>query len=352
MRLTAFFHPLTAPAAMTLLAAVALTACGGTTPTRPDASTETPLSSSATPIRVGIALGGGAAKGFAHIGVIKMLEANGLAPAVVSGTSAGSVVGALYASGMNAFEMQEKAVALDEAKIRDLQLSSGGLVLGQKLEDYVNEQVRRKPLEQMAKPFVVVATRLEDGERTVFARGNTGQAVRASSSVPGVFQPVSIGKYHFVDGGIVSPVPVDAARQLGADIVIAVDISNKARGQTPGNMLGALNQSIAIMGQKLGEAELARADVVIRPKVLDIGPADFSQRASAIVEGEKAALAVMPQIRERIAQLQAERARAAQQTQQKVLEAEHKACLDNRSRLQRLAGMAGMGEGCPAPATR
>ena len=172
---------------LALGAAAGLSACGGTAPTQPAASDATPVaatSSTTPPIRIGIALGGGAAKGFAHIGVIKMLEANGFAPAVVSGTSAGSVVGALYASGMNAFEMQEKAVALDEAKIRDLQLSSGGLVLGQKLEDYVNEQVRRKPLEQMAKPFVVVATRLEDGERTVFARGNTGQAVRASSSVP------------------------------------------------------------------------------------------------------------------------------------------------------------------------
>lgn len=337
---------------LALWAAAGLAACGGTGPTKPAAGGDaTPaVATTALPIRIGVALGGGAAKGFAHIGVIKMLEANGFAPAVVSGTSAGSVVGALYASGMNAFEMQEKAVALDEAKIRDLQLSSGGLVLGQKLEDYVNEQVRRKPLEQMAKPFVVVATRLEDGERTVFARGNTGQAVRASSSVPGVFQPVTIGKYHFVDGGIVSPVPVDAARQLGADIVVAVDISNKARGQTPGNMLGALNQSIAIMGQKLGQAELARADIIVRPQVLDIGPADFTQRAAAILEGEKAALAVMPQIRERIAQLQAERARAAQLAQQKVLEAEYQLCLEKRSRLQRLAGMAGMGEGCQAPA--
>lgn len=349
MRLTVFLRP------FALAAALGLTACGATAPTT-SSTVEAPVpggppsAANPSPIRIGIALGGGAAKGFAHIGVIKMLEANGFAPAVVSGTSAGSVVGALYASGMNAFEMQEKAVALDEAKIRDLQLSSGGMVLGQKLEDYVNEQVRRKPLEQMVKPFAVVATRLEDGERTVFARGNTGQAVRASSSVPGVFQPVTIGKYHFVDGGIVSPVPVDAARQLGADIVVAVDISNKARGQTPANMLGALGQSIAIMGQKLGEAELARADVVIRPKVLDIGPADFGQRASAILEGEKAALAAMPQIRERIAQLQAERARAAQLAQQKVLEAEHKACMENRSRLQRLAGMAGMNEGCAGPA--
>ena len=349
MRLTAFFHPLPARAAVTVLATLALAACGGTTPTRPEASAQPALASSTTPIRVGIALGGGAAKGFAHIGVIKMLEANGLAPAVVSGTSAGSVVGALYASGMNAFDMQEKAVALDEAKIRDLQLSSGGLVLGQKLEDYVNEQVRRKPLEQMAKPFVVVATRLEDGERTVFARGNTGQAVRASSSVPGVFQPVTIGKYHFVDGGIVSPVPVDAARQLGADIVIAVDISNKARGQTPGDMLGTLGQSIAIMGQKLGQAELARADVIIRPQVLDIGSADFSQRTNAILEGEKAALAVMPQIRERIAQLQTDRANAARAAQQKAAEAQYQTCLEKRSSLQKLAGMARLDDSCTAP---
>ena len=346
MRLTAFFHPLARIATVTMLAALTLAGCGSTTPARPDAGTQPALSSSAPPVRIGIALGGGAAKGFAHIGVIKMLEANGFAPAVVSGTSAGSVVGALYASGMNAFDMQEKAVALDEAKIRDLQLSSGGLVLGQKLEDYVNEQVRRKPLEQMAKPFVVVATRLEDGERTVFARGNTGQAVRASSSVPGVFQPVTIGKYHFVDGGIVSPVPVDAARQLGADIVIAIDISNKARGHTPGDMLGTLGQSIAIMGQKLGQAELARADVIIRPQVLDIGSADFSQRANAILEGEKAALAVMPQIRERVAQLQAERANAARAAQQKAAEAQYQTCLEKRSSLQKLVDMASLGTSC------
>lgn len=339
MRLNALFRPL---ACISLLG---LAACGSN-PSLPAKSVDSTPNLPAAPIKIGLALGGGAAKGFAHIGVIKMLEANGFTPAVVSGTSAGSVVGALYASGMTAFELQEKAVALDEAKIRDLQLSSGGLVLGQKLEDYVNEQVQRKPLEQLAKPFVAVATRLEDGERTVFARGNTGQAVRASSSVPGVFQPVHIGKYHYVDGGIVSPVPVDAARQLGADIVIAVDISNKARGKTPGDMLGTLNQSIAIMGQKLGQAELARADVIVHPKVLDIGAADFSQRNNAIVEGEKAAMAVMPRIRERVAQLQAERAKATLLAQQKAAEAQRQQCLEQRSSLQKLAGMTGLDDSC------
>ncbi|HQQ69565.1 MAG TPA: patatin-like phospholipase family protein [Alicycliphilus sp.] len=343
MRMPAFRRPLAA------FALTGLAACSSPPPHPPTAPLAATASTPAAPIKIGLALGGGAAKGFAHIGVIKMLEANGLTPAVVAGTSAGSVVGALYASGMNAFQLQERAVALDEAKISDLQLSTGGLVQGQKLEDYVNEQVQRRPLEQLPKPFVAVATRLEDGERTVFARGNTGQAVRASSSVPGVFQPVVIGKYHFVDGGVVSPVPVDAARQLGADVVIAVDISNKARGKSPEHLLGALGQSIAIMGQKLGQAELARADVVIRPRVLDMGPVDFNQRSSAIMEGEKAALAAMPQIRERIAQLQAERAQAARLAQQQAAQARHQACLNQRTRLEKLAGAAGLGDSCVSP---
>lgn len=338
------FRPAAAAAMLFTLAA-----CGSNPPAGPSTAPAVPADTVSTlnpPIKIGLALGGGAAKGFAHIGVIKMLEANGFTPAVVSGTSAGSVVGALYASGMNAFELQEKAVALDETRIRDLQLSSGGLVQGRKLEDYVNEQVRNKPLDKLGKPFVAVATRLEDGERTVFSIGNTGQAVRASSSVPGVFQPVAIGKFHYVDGGITSPVPVDAARQLGADIVIAVDISNKARGKAPENMLGALGQSIAIMGQKLGQAELARADVTIRPQVLDIGPADFSQRANAIVEGEKAAVAAMPEIRRRVAELQAERVKASRLAQQQVDEERFRQCMENRSSVQKLSGMVGLDASC------
>lgn len=291
--------------------------CGGQT-ARPIAPAPTAKPTTPAPpvkIRIGIALGGGAAKGFAHIGVIKMLEANGFKPEVVSGTSAGSLVGALYASGMDAFAMQQHAVALDEARIRDVTLFNGGLIRGQKLQDYVNEMVGSRPIEKMKKPFAAVSTKLETGERTVFVRGNTGQAVRASCSIPGVFEPVKIGDFNYVDGGVVSPVPVDAARQLGADIVIAVDISTRTTGETPKNMLGVVNQSITIMGQKLGEQELARADIVIRPKVNDIGPADFERRNGAILEGERAALAAMPQIRAKIAQLR--QARAAAQAAQR-----------------------------------
>jgi NTE family protein len=262
-------------------------------------------------LKIGLALGGGAAKGFAHIGVIKMLEASGIHPDVVAGTSAGSVVGALYASGMDAFALQQTAFGLDEAKIRDVRLFSGGLVQGQALQDYVNQLVLRQPIERLQVPFAAVATELESGARMVFIRGNTGQAVRASSSVPGVFEPVEIGSRHYVDGGLVSPVPVDAARQLGADFVIAVDISARPSGSNPQGMMNILGQSITIMGRRLASEETARADVVIRPDLTGIGPTDFAQKDQAILEGEKAALAAIPAIRTRLAAMAAARQAAA-----------------------------------------
>ena len=293
-----------------------LAACGGReAATRVEspapAAAIAPAPAPPPPLRIGLALGGGAAKGFAHIGAIKMLEANGIQVDVVAGTSAGAVVGALYASGLDPFEMQRRAAALDESSLRDVRLFSGGLVRGQALQDYVNREVEQRPIERMRKPFAAVATRLDTGDRIVFVRGNTGQAVRASSSVPGVFEPARIGERSYVDGGVVSPVPVDAARQLGADMVVAVDISSKAAGHTPTGMAGIVNQSIMIMGQTLGRQELARADVVIRPQVNDIGPVSFEQRNAAILEGERAALAALPQIRARLAELDSARRRQA-----------------------------------------
>jgi NTE family protein len=288
-----------------LLAVLALAGCfGHPKPVVPD-----PVIPPLAPVklRIGLALGGGAAKGFAHIGVIKMLEASGIHPDVVAGTSAGSVVGALYASGMDAFSLQETAFGLDESKIRDMRLFSGGLVQGQALQDYVNKLVGNRPIEQLKIPFAAVSTELETGARTVFVRGNTGQAVRASSSVPGVFEPTDILGKHYVDGGVVSPVPVDAARQLGADFVIAVDISAQPSGSNPQGMVNIVGQTIAIMGQQLGRQEMARADVVIRPNIAGIGPTDFEQKNQAILEGERAALAAVPTIRARLAAMAAAR---------------------------------------------
>ena len=175
------------------------------------------------------------------------------------------------------------------------------------MQDYVNQLVGQRPIEKLKLPFAAVATQLESGQRTVFIRGNTGQAVRASSSIPGVFEPTEISGKHYVDGGVVSPVPVDAARQLGADFVIAVDISTKPSGDNPQGMVNIVGQSIAIMGQQLGALELTRADVVIRPNLVGIGSADFEQKNQAILEGERAALAAIPAIRAKLAAMTAAR---------------------------------------------
>lgn len=254
------------------------------------------------PPKIALVLGGGAAKGFAHVGVIKVLEANGIVPDLVVGTSAGSVVGALYAGGYGGYELQKLALKLDEGGVSDLTLPDRGFIKGEQLQDFINKSLGNRPIERLGKPFAAVATDLGSGEMMVFQRGNTGMAVRASSSVPGVFQPVAINGREYVDGGLVSPVPVKVARSLGADIVIAVDISAKPRYAKTDGLLNVMLQTFAIMGQSISRQELATADVVIRPKIGGIGSADFEQKHLAILEGEKAAQEALPLIRNRLRQ--------------------------------------------------
>lgn len=258
---------------------------------------ETPPPAS-KPLKIGLALGGGAARGFAHIGVIKALENQGIFPDIVVGTSAGSVVGALYAAGNNGFELQKLAHKLDESKISDWSLPDRGILKGEALQQFVNDAVGQRPLEGLKKPFAVVATDLHSGESVVFRTGNTGMAVRASSTVPGVFQPVSIKNHEYVDGGLSSLIPVRAARQMGSDVVIAVDISARPDGKATRSTLDVLLQTVTIMGRNLARYELKEADVVIQPQVGAFGSTDFQARYDAILEGEKAALAALPQIKE------------------------------------------------------
>jgi NTE family protein len=253
-------------------------------------------------VKIGLALGGGAAKGFAHIGVIKVLEGAGIVPDVITGTSAGSVVGSLYASGLNGVQLQQRAMALDQADLTDWTLSTKGVLKGEKLQNWINAQVGNKPLEKLPRPFGAVATELDSGRKVVFRVGNTGQAVRASASIPNVFLPVKIGGKRYVDGGLVSPVPVSAAREMGAQFVIAVDITARPKPGKAVGFLSMLDQSLNIMNGPALALELKQADVVIRPDVLDIGSADFDARNQAILEGEKAAQQMLPQIRKLLQQ--------------------------------------------------
>ncbi|MCL4469572.1 MAG: patatin-like phospholipase family protein [Sulfuricella sp.] len=250
--------------------------------------------------KVALVLGGGAVRGFAHVGVIKTLEAHGIVPDMVVGTSAGSVVGALYAGGYSGFELQKVAWQMEQENVGDWALPNRGFVKGEMLQNFINKALQDRAIERLNKPFAAVATELQSGEITVFRRGNTGMAVRASSSIPGVFQPVSIGGKEYVDGGLVSPIPVKVARAMGADIVIAVDISSKPRYAKVNDTVDIMLQTFNIMGQTIGRYELAEADVVIRPQTGMIGATEFDQKHLAIMEGEKAALGALPLIRSKL----------------------------------------------------
>lgn len=253
------------------------------------------------PPRIGLALGGGAARGFAHIGVIQVLEEAGVRPDVVVGTSAGSLVAALYAAGRSGAELARLAASMDESAITDWSFPGRGLIRGEALARYVREQTGGLPIEQMKLPLGIVATDLDSGAPILFRRGDTGAAVRASSAVPAVFMPVRIGDREYVDGGLVSPVPVRFAREMGAELVIAVDISQAPDGNPTGDPFKMLLQTFAIMGRSINTFELRDAEVVVRPSLIGVSSADFTARARAIQAGRVAAQAVLPRLRERIA---------------------------------------------------
>ena len=261
------------------------------------------------PPKIALALGGGAAKGFAHIGAIKALEAQGIKPDIVVGTSAGSLVGALYASGLDGFELQRVALDMKESMVSDWALPDRGVFKGEALQEFVNKAVQNRTLEQLPRKCAVVATDLQSGEIIVFERGDTGTAVRASSSVPGVFQPVRISGREYVDGGLVSPVPVKVARRLGADIVIAVDISTRASNKPLRDTIDVLLQTFTIMGNAIAATELPEADVAIKPDISRVSSTDFGSRHLAILEGERAAQAAIPELKRKLAERE-ERLRA------------------------------------------
>ena len=249
--------------------------------------------------KLGLALGGGAARGFAHVGVIQVLEEAGLRPDFVVGTSAGSLVAALYASGRTAIQLQEVAEAMEEAAFTDwtLPIFSRGLLRGEALGRYVNAQVAGKLIEQMPLALGIVATDLKSGQGVLFQRGDTGTAVRASSAVPALFLPVKIGTREYVDGGLVSPVPVRYARQMGAELVVAVDISSAPEGNPAGDPIEILLQTFAIMGNSIKDYELRDATLVVRPSLRGFGGVDFSARRRAIEAGRAAMLQLLPQLK-------------------------------------------------------
>ncbi len=245
---------------------------------------------------VGLALGGGALRGFAHIGILKVLEAAGVTADLVVGTSVGAVVGALHAAGLPADAVEKATDELDWSVFGHLVVPRLGLVGGERIEEFINRHVGYRPIEALAMPFAAVATDAQNGLLAVFNRGNTGMAVRASASVPVVFQPVRIGSREYIDGTLVSPVPIATARAMGADVVIAVNVTyrpTESRLRTP---LDMLFQTVQIMAHTINTKNLREADVLI--DAIPPGSAvSLANRAAVIRAGEDAARAALPQIR-------------------------------------------------------
>ncbi len=288
-----FFHPVLRVQILALLILLGVAGC-----------TVHEIKPAPKQIKVALVLGAGAARGFAHIGVLKILEGSRIPLHMIVGTSAGSFVGSLYAYGFSAFQIQKLALSLDQNELFDFAVPDNGFIKGEKLETYINTLVQHTPMEKMRIPFYAVSTNIQTGQEMLFGRGNTGTAVRASCAIPGIFRPVRIDNALYVDGGVVSPVAVDAARRMGADVVIAVDISADRETKQPEGTIETILQSISIMHARLSAPQLGRADIVIRPDVGKFGPADFDKRHDAVIEGEKATLAALPAIRKMLSALQ------------------------------------------------
>ena len=252
-----------------------------------------------TPPKFALVLGGGAARGFAHIGVIQVLEESGIKPNMVVGTSAGSVVAAIYASGKSGAQLQRVADSIDQSAITDWNISilKRGMMRGEALERFIRQQTGIKNIEQLPIPLGVVATDLQSGEGILFQKGDIGTAVHASSAVPSVFEPVKIAGKEYVDGGLVSPVPVRYARQMGADIVLAVDISSTPEGNKSDDMLKILLQTFTIMSKSINTFELAQADIVVKPSLVGVSSIEFANRQQNIDAGRAAMKLALPKLK-------------------------------------------------------
>lgn len=250
---------------------------------------------------LGLALGGGAARGLAHIGVLRVLQKAAIPIRFVAGTSMGAVVAAVFASGTDPAYLARLATGLRWESLLDLRLPGMGLLAGQRIEQVIATLTKNRTFDQMNLPLAVVAADLATGDPVVFTEGHVASAVRASIAIPGVFDPVKLGDRWLVDGGIVSNVPVRAVRQLGASAVLAVDVTHDPNRSTPKGFFDVLYQAIGVMGQRINREELEEADMVIYPDTSPVGSTGFFKAAECIEIGERATEEALPRIKEWLA---------------------------------------------------
>jgi NTE family protein len=248
--------------------------------------------------KVALVLGGGAARGFAHVGVLRELEKEKIPIDMIVGTSVGSLIGAMYASNPNTFELEWTAFKLEKDDIFDFSLfsSATGPVKGDKLEKFVLAQIPKQEIEQFAIPYYAVAADLNTGEPVIFSSGPVCKAVRASCSIPGIFTPLNYNNRMLVDGGVLGNFAPEVARKNGANVVIVVSIGKTVENKQTNNVIEITLQAIAIMSSRIDAFKAKDADVVISPNVGDVGTTDFSQKKRCMEAGIKAATEAVPDI--------------------------------------------------------
>jgi NTE family protein len=252
--------------------------------------------------KVALVLGGGAARGFAHVGVLRILEQEKIPIDMIVGTSVGSLIGAMYASNPNSFELEWTSFTLEKDDIFDFSIlsSATGPVKGDKLEKFVNSKVAAKNIEQLKIPFYAVSADLNTGEPVIFLSGPVCKAVRASCSIPGIFTPLVYDNKQLVDGGVLGNVAPEIARKYGANLVIVVSIDKSILNKDTGNIVSITLQAIDIMSNKIDSYKLKDADVVIAPEIGDVGTMDFTQKKRCMQAGISAAQKAIPDIKKRL----------------------------------------------------
>ena len=283
-----------------LAALLVLAGCGSARP----APAPAPVPQREIPPRIGLALGGGGARGFAEIGVLRVLEQEKIPVDFVAGTSVGSLVGAFYADSGRVLDAEFLAVSVTDEDLFDykaLSILSGGFVKGDRLEAFLGKNLKHRTIETFRIPYAAVATHLRTGRTVVFEKGPVARAVHASAAIPGVFVPVEIGGEVYVDGGVTNPVPVDVARRAGCDVVIAVSIPAAVPASTPKTPIEIAYHAVTVMSAEIGRLRARDADVLVEPAVGDVAYDDFTQKKRLIDAGETAARSALPAIRAAIA---------------------------------------------------
>lgn len=251
--------------------------------------------------KIGLALGAGAARGFAHVGIVEVFEEEKIPISVITGTSMGALIGGLYASGIALSFIKSYVKRFDISRFLDFTLREGGIVKGRRIEELLKIFTGNCSIEQLKIPFSCAAIDVTNGTVKNFMEGGLYEAIRASISIPGIFAPYEIDGVYYIDGGPLERIPIDACKALGAEFVIAVDVS--WRGQdlpVPKNAIQSMQSALSITGWCIAQENQKKADIELAPDVFHINPFSSKEFDACVEAGRAAALAALPEIKDKL----------------------------------------------------